>query len=150
MEHAELVFGDARDIALVLDRSFDLDQPIARNAAAAAAAFEAFPRLQRLVCTLRQEPAVRRQRLSGFMASREGVCHTPEIDMQDVVDRIGAGDAFAAGVLHGLIRGMADERALRFGLAAAAFKHSVRGDFNLARAEDIEAAMGDPGLSVRR
>jgi 2-dehydro-3-deoxygluconokinase len=59
-------------------------------------------------------------------------------------------DAFAAGVLHGVIGGMADERTLRFGLAAAAFKHSIRGDFNLASAEDIEAALADSGLSVRR
>lgn len=150
VEHAELLFGDARDIALVLDRSFDHGDPSIRCAAAAEAAFEAFPKLQRLACTLRQEPAVRRQRLGGFLASREGICRAPEIDLQDVVDRIGAGDAFAAGVLHGLITGMADERALRFGLAAAAFKHSVRGDFSLARAEDIEAALEDPGLSVRR
>jgi 2-dehydro-3-deoxygluconokinase len=150
MEHAAILFGDDRDIALVLDRRFDHEDPVARRTAAAEAAFEAFPKLRRVASTVRQEPAVRRQRLSGFLASRQGVCTTPEIDLEDVVDRIGGGDAFAAGVLHGVIGGMTDERALRFGLAAAAFKHSVRGDFNLASAGDIEAALADSGLSVRR
>jgi 2-dehydro-3-deoxygluconokinase len=148
--HAEILFGDDRDIALVLGRSFDHLDPIARRTAAAEAAFETFPKLKRVVCTVRHEPAVRRQRLSGFLAARQGVCTTPEIDLEAVVDRIGAGDAFAAGVLHGVIQGMADERALRCGLAAAAFKHSIRGDFNPARAEDIEAALADRDLSVRR
>ena len=42
------------------------------------------------------------------------------------------------------------ERALAFGLTAAAFKHSVPGDFNLASEADILAALDDQGLSVRR
>ena len=69
--------------------------------------------------------------------------------MHNIVDRIGTGDAFAAGVLHGLLNAWTDERALAFGLAAAAVKHSIAGDFNLASEAQVEAAC-DGALDVRR
>jgi 2-dehydro-3-deoxygluconokinase len=67
-----------------------------------------------------------------------------------IVDRIGAGDAFAAGVLHGLRRRLGDEETLHFGLAAACLKHSVPGDFNLVSEADVRALMDDTGFGVRR
>ncbi|WP_158917244.1 sugar kinase [Caulobacter sp. S45] len=150
VSHADLLFGDDRDVALILERSFDDPDPTARRTAAAQVAFDAFPRLQQIACTLRTEHAVCRQALSGFMATRQGVHRAPELTLEGVVDRIGTGDAFAAGVLHGLTTGMEAERALRFGLAAAAFKHSTPGDFSPARLEDIEAGLSETGLHVRR
>jgi 2-dehydro-3-deoxygluconokinase len=148
--HASLLFGDHRDVGLVLGGAFDHADPMERRAAAAAAAFEAFPRLERMAGTLRAEPSVRRQGVAAFLATREDVALAPELALEGVVDRIGTGDAFAAGVLHGLIGGMTAERCLRFALAASAFKHSVLGDFSPAQAADIEAALADAGLAVRR
>lgn len=150
LSHAELLFGDDRDVALILEQSFDHADPVARRTAAAEVAFKAFPRLQRMVCTLRTEHSVCRQGLGGFMATRTGVHQAPELLLEGVVDRIGTGDAFAAGVLHGLHTGLDPEHALRFGLAAGAFKHSVPGDFNFARLADVEAALSEAGLHVRR
>ena len=67
-----------------------------------------------------------------------------------IVDRIGGGDAFAAGVLHGLIKGWAPERTIRFGLAAGCLKHSVPGDFNLVSEADVEALVGEGRFDVKR
>jgi 2-dehydro-3-deoxygluconokinase len=53
-------------------------------------------------------------------------------------------------VLHGVLSDWPDARALRFGLAAAGFKHSVPGDFNLASEAMILEALADEDLSVRR
>ena len=66
-----------------------------------------------------------------------------------MIDRIGAGDAFAAGLLFGLHTGAADPRALGLALAAAAFKHSIPGDFNLATAGDLDTVLSG-ALDVRR
>jgi Sugar kinases, ribokinase family len=66
------------------------------------------------------------------------------------VDRIGGGDAFAAGVLHGLVRGWEPERTIRFGLAAGCLKHSIPGDFNLVSETDVEALVGEGRYDVRR
>ena len=70
--------------------------------------------------------------------------------MGGIVDRIGGGDAFTAGVLHGVLSGMDDGRALAFGLAAARLKHSVPGDFNLVGADDVTALVDSGRLDVKR
>ncbi|MGD2294346.1 MAG: KHG/KDPG aldolase/sugar kinase fusion protein [Candidatus Aminicenantes bacterium] len=68
-----------------------------------------------------------------------------------VVDRVGAGDAFASGVIAGLIKGKSDQQALEFGVAAACLKHSVRGDFNPVRSEEVERMVrGDVSGRVQR
>lgn len=66
----------------------------------------------------------------------------------NIVDRVGAGDAFAAGVIYGEKRGWSGERTLGFALAASALKHSVEGDFNLVSAKEIEDLAGGDGSGM--
>jgi 2-dehydro-3-deoxygluconokinase len=151
---AEIAFADDRDFALVLKTKFDDADPHARRRLAAVAAFDAFPRLQRIACTLRVQDSVADQALSAVMLTRNGddVIETQAeaIHMAGIVDRVGGGDAFASGVLFGLWSGWPDQKALDFGLAAAGLKHSVPGDFNLFSADDVQAAMQDQGFDIRR
>ena len=72
-----------------------------------------------------------------------------EVVLAGIVDRIGGGDAFAAGVLHALRGGGAADDAARTGLALAALKHSLPGDASLFRQADIDAYLAG-GLDVRR
>jgi 2-dehydro-3-deoxygluconokinase len=68
-----------------------------------------------------------------------------------VVDRIGAGDAFAAGLIYGLGNGRSPMEALRFAVAAGALKHSIPGDFNRVSVEEVERlARGDASGRVQR
>ena len=67
-----------------------------------------------------------------------------------IVDRIGGGDAFAAGLLHGLNSGYPDDKTLDFALAAACLKHYIPGDFNLSTVADVEFYLSDSGSDVRR
>lgn len=154
LQTASLAFADDRDFALVLGREFPSADPHERRREAARAAFAAFPRLQRIACTLRVQDSVADQSLSAVMLVRDGEgvheVHAPAIQLSGVVDRVGGGDAFAAGVLFGLWSRWSDDRALAFGLAAAGLKHSVHGDFNPFSAAEVEAAMGDGGLDIRR
>ncbi|RYG18349.1 MAG: sugar kinase, partial [Caulobacteraceae bacterium] len=155
---ATVAFADDRDFALVLKTKFDSADPAVRRREAAKAAFTAFPRLQRIACTLRVQDSVADQALSAVMLTRatpesdDGVIETnaEAIHMAGVVDRVGGGDAFASGVLFGLWSGWSDQEALDFGLAAAGLKHSVPGDFNLFTADEVRAAMGDGGFDIRR
>jgi len=59
-----------------------------------------------------------------------------------IVDRVGTGDAFAAGLIYKFLRGEADQEALDFGVAAACLKHSICGDFNLVSVEEVERMVG--------
>jgi len=151
IEGADLAFLNDRDIALALGRSFERPQASGRLAAAAAAAFEAFPRLSRIAATIRAPHDAGRHELSANLFSRGAPPLTsPAYTLSGIVDRIGAGDAFAAGLLHGLGQAWPDQRALDFALAAACAKHTIRGDFNLATAEDIEAILAGGAVDVRR
>ncbi|WP_438852588.1 PfkB family carbohydrate kinase [Brevundimonas nasdae] len=151
---AAVAFADDRDFALVLKTKFDNPDPAERRRQAAAAAFAAFPRLERIACTLRVQDSVADQALSAVMLTRgaDGVIETQTdaIHLTGVIDRVGGGDAFASGVLFGLWSGWPDQQALDFGLAAAGLKHSVPGDFNLFSAADVQAAMGGGGFDIRR
>jgi 2-dehydro-3-deoxygluconokinase len=151
MAEADLLFADHRDMEIVIGHPASDAPPAQRFAAAARAAFDAFPQLQRFAATQREQRSVDHHALSAWMATRSGVLHaTPAYDVGPIVDRIGAGDAFAAGVLHGLHSGMDDPDSLHFGLGAACLKHSVPGDFNLVSAADVAAFVGRGRFDVKR
>ncbi len=147
VEHADLMFGNHRDIALLLDKPFSGDGEDRRREAANAA-FVAFPKLQTIASTARHVEDADRHLLSARIDARDGFAQTDEIALAGIVDRIGAGDAFAAGVLHALRNGGDIHDAARDGLALAALKHSLPGDASLFTRADL-AAFGE-GLDVRR
>jgi 2-dehydro-3-deoxygluconokinase len=144
---ADLAFADQRDIALVLDRP-ELAEP-GRAAGAVAACFAAFPQMQRLAATQRAQASVGQHTLSATMHTRVAMLQAGSYVMQGIVDRIGGGDAFAAGLLHGLHSGWSDGDALEFALAASVAKHGIAGDFNLAGVAQVEAVRSGR-LDVRR
>jgi 2-dehydro-3-deoxygluconokinase len=151
---ADLAFAGARDFALLLgvpaDAGGDGD-PEAAFFAAADHAFAAFPRLQRIAATLRTAGSADAHALGAVQARRGGARGAAApLAVTGIVDRIGAGDAFAAGILHGALAGLDEDAALRFALAAAVLKHSVPGDFNLVDVAEVEALARGDAVDVRR
>ncbi|MEY2884856.1 MAG: hypothetical protein RL490_2580 [Pseudomonadota bacterium] len=145
--HADMLFGNHQDVALLLGKEFSGDGADRRRAAAEAA-FAAFPRLQLIASTARQVVAADDHRIAARIDTRSDAAQTDAIAVTGIVDRIGAGDAFAAGVLHGLAGGDI-HHAARIGLALAALKHSLPGDASLFGPADLAAFLGG-GLDVRR
>jgi 2-dehydro-3-deoxygluconokinase len=149
---ADLLFGNHRDIALLLGRDFSGARNLGgedRRREAVDAAFDAFPRLRTIASTARHVEHVDLHRLSARIDTRDGHAQTGEVVLAGIVDRIGGGDAFAAGVLHALRGGRDIADAARTGLALAALKHSLPGDACLFRQADIDAYL-EGGLDVRR
>jgi len=147
---ADTLFADHRDIAMVLERDFDASSPEQMSAAAATAAFAAFPLLRRIAATRRVQHSVDQHELSAALHTRAGSVQLPAQTITSIIDRIGAGDAFAAGVLHGFQSGMSDHESLEFGLAAACLKHSVPGDFLRLGADEVAAFYGARRFDVQR
>ena len=145
---ADILFGNHRDISLLLGREFSGDGE-QRRREAAGAALNAFPNLQLIASTARHIDDADRHRISARVDAREGGFQTEEVVVAGIVDRIGAGDAFAAGVLHGVLSGADNERTARYGLALACLKHSLPGDASLFTHPDIEAFFSGE-LDVRR
>ncbi|MEO8481285.1 MAG: sugar kinase [Acidobacteriota bacterium] len=70
--------------------------------------------------------------------------HSQRYDLR-VIDRIGGGDSFAAGLIYGLTTGRSAEEALRFAVAASALKHSIPGDFNRVTVDEVDRLAGGDG-----
>ena len=64
-----------------------------------------------------------------------------QYDIENIVERVGAGDSFAAGLIYGLTEFKDERKALDFAAAASCLKHSVSGDFNLVTKEEVETLM---------
>ncbi|MEO9131712.1 MAG: sugar kinase [Sphingomonas sp.] len=146
--HADILFGNHRDIALLLGKDFGGDGEDRRRTSADAA-FAAFPKLELIASTARHLEDVDHHRLSARIDARHGHAQTEEVALSGIVDRIGAGDAFAAGVLHALRSGQDIEAAAKSGLALTCLKHSLPGDASLFGPRDLEAFLKG-SFDVRR
>lgn len=72
-------------------------------------------------------------------------------DITPIIDRVGGGDAFSGGIIHGLLTMRTQAEALEFAVAASALKHTINGDFNLVSEEEVKAlAGGDASGRVQR
>ena len=146
----DLLFAEERDIALILGRDFHVVPAHERFQVSATEALATFPRLSRVATTVRSQRSVDDHDLAAKLMSRSGLVTTRTYSIGRIIDRIGSGDAFAAGVLHGIETGLEDQSALDFGLAAACLKHSIPGDFNLSSIADVHNLLQDAGFTVRR
>jgi 2-dehydro-3-deoxygluconokinase len=83
-------------------------------------------------------------------ASTQALHRSQRYDVR-LVDRIGGGDSFAAGLIYGLVTGRTPEASLRFAVAASALKQTVPGDFNRVSVEEVDRlAGGDASGRVQR
>ncbi|MBN8817571.1 MAG: sugar kinase [Sphingomonas sp.] len=146
VELADLFFGNARDLSLLLNTPFDNGDPQQRRAAALAA-FGRFPNLRHIASTHRCVIHAGLHHLSARIDTPDGFFETPDMEVGGIVDRIGTGDAFAAGVIAHLAEGL--EQAAHAGLALAALNHFIRGDMSPVTATELAAFQTGSG-DVRR
>ena len=109
--------------------------------------FAVFPNLRYQAITLRESH-------NGWSAclfnGRQFFVSTP-YNLTHIVDRVGAGDSFAAGLIYGLATGMREEEALNFATAASALKHTIPGDLNLVSLAEVHRLLrGDATGRVQR
>lgn len=122
-----------------------------------------FPHVGHVAITLRESLSADHNRWGAmlfettadraWLAPLDAEGHYEPYDMRDIVDRVGAGDSFAAGLLHGLTSSDlgTPEAALRFAVAASCLKHSIQGDFNYTSRDEVLALMkGNASGRVQR
>ena len=111
----------------------------------------AFPNLERQVITLRESHSADHNGWSAVMFDRTQFLSSRHYDITDIVDRVGGGDSFAAGLIYGLRAYKDAQRALEFATAASCLKHSILGDINRVSVAEVEALMsGDASGRVQR
>jgi 2-dehydro-3-deoxygluconokinase len=112
---------------------------------------DAFPNLSKIAVSLRDSWSADANGWSGVLRNRDGFLRGSRHEIRDIVDRIGTGDAFAAGFIHGLDLFGEDGKALEFAVAASCLKHSIPGDFNLIAEKEVLALIaGDRSGQVQR
>lgn len=112
---------------------------------------ETFPNLKYQAITLRESFSATHNGWSACLYNGTDFFLSRRYDITDIVDRVGGGDSFAAGLIYGLHTGMADEAALNFAVAASCLKHSILGDVNLVSVSEVERLMqGDASGRVQR
>jgi len=110
-----------------------------------------FPNLRRQIITLRESHSADRNGWSAVLHNRRDFLSSTQYDITDIVDRVGGGDSFAAGVIYGLRAYDDDLRALEFATAASCLKHSILGDINRVSVAEVEALVaGDASGRVQR
>ena len=127
-----------------------------RGGAASVESFEPVARhlqerfkFKAVAITLRENPRVLLNTWSAFVLA-DGRRHDAPRYEVEVVDRIGAGDAFSAGFIYGALTIGGWDAAVRYGTALSALKHSIPGDFSLSTRDDVEQLMKGASLRVSR
>jgi 2-dehydro-3-deoxygluconokinase len=111
-----------------------------------------FPKARKVIITLRGSISASHNTWSGVLWDGNTLFEAPEYNITHIVDRVGGGDSFMAGLIYGLITWSGNDRkALDFATAASCLKHTIPGDFNLVSVEEVERLMqGDASGRVRR
>jgi 2-dehydro-3-deoxygluconokinase len=111
-----------------------------------------FPKAGKVIITLRGSVSASHNTWSGVLWDGQTLLQAPEYDITHIVDRVGGGDSFMAGLIYGLLTWPGnDQKALDFAAAASCLKHTIPGDFNLVSVEEVERLMqGDASGRVIR
>jgi 2-dehydro-3-deoxygluconokinase len=101
-----------------------------------------YPRLRCVAVSLRESLSADHNDWSGILAERETFHSSRKYFLTHIVDRIGGGDSFGAGLIHGLRTLSSPKEALEFAVAASALKHTIPGDFNQSKRQDVLNLLG--------
>ncbi len=104
--------------------------------------------LKTVAITLRENPLVWKNSWTAIAYQDGKLFRTRSFEVE-IVDRLGAGDSFAAGLIHGLLDGDV-QKGLDWGVAASAIKHSIPGDFAWITRQEVETMLKGGGLRISR
>jgi 2-dehydro-3-deoxygluconokinase len=113
--------------------------------ALAGAVLAEYANLTHIAITMRESRSADQNGWSGVLATKKEFLVSRRYEITDIVDRVGTGDAFAAGLVFGLRNLPSPQEALEFATAASCLKHSIPGDLPLVTAAEVKALMGGSG-----
>lgn len=129
---------------------FGLGKAGGKFRASAKLLMEKFPKIKKVIGKNRKSVSASHQQIQGKMWTGKVYVKTEVLNISHVIDRVGTGDAFAAGVIYGLLH-YDDIKALKFATAACALKHTVPGDVNLVSLENVISLMeGNTSGKIKR
>lgn len=158
LQHVHVVIGneeDADDVLGIRSVGSDVESGVLNVTGyidVARQICSRYPGVRHVALTLRESQSADHNNWGGMLfaagsgtavfapTDSEGVYRPYEI--RDIVDRVGGGDSFAAGIILGLGEEAGPERTVAFAVAASCLKHSIPGDYNFTARAEVEALMG--------
>lgn len=115
-----------------------------------ATVLEAYPNLRAIAITLRESPSASTNVWSACLRDRTTFMTSRRYDITHIVDRIGTGDAFAAGLIYGMTHDWPFAEALDFAVASGCLKHSIPGDFSGCTVAEVDALRRGGSTRIER
>lgn len=109
-----------------------------------------YPNIQVIYSTNRTILSAKHNQLQGTIYAQNQYYKSEVIDIPDIIDRVGGGDAYSAGILHGLLSGYSTQETVNFATAASALKHMVYGDCNQFTLEEVQAYLENGSSKINR
>jgi 2-dehydro-3-deoxygluconokinase len=140
MEFTDILIGNRETLDVVLGVKASGDfKAVTRKA------LKTFPNLKAVVLTRREARSASHHGWSACMDDGKRFLESQQYEITHIVERVGGGDAFDAGLIYGLLSLPNGQAALDFASAAAVLKHSIPGDFSRSTVEEVNALLKDGG-----
>lgn len=146
MKYVDVCIGNEEDAELCLGFRPDADvESGSTDAEGYKGIFEAMMKefgFKYVVSTLRESFSASHNGWKAMIYDGREFYQSKRYDINPIIDRVGGGDSFSAGLIHGLLTMPTQGEALEFAVAASALKHTVNGDFNLVSEDEVKALVG--------
>ncbi|MCR5349444.1 MAG: sugar kinase [Acholeplasmatales bacterium] len=146
MKYVDVCIGNEEDAELCL--GFKPDANVEAGETGAAGYHKIFEQMAKefdfkyVISTLRESFSATHNGWKALIYNGKEFYESKRYDVNPIIDRIGGGDSFSGGIIHGLLTKKTQGEALEFAVAASALKHTINGDFNLVSADEVESLAG--------
>lgn len=155
MQYVDVCIGNEEDANMCLGYKPDAD--VEGGKTDAEGYYEIFKGMMKefgfkyIVSTLRESYSASHNGWKALIYDGKTFYESKHYDINPIIDRVGGGDSFSAGLIHGLLSYKDQAKALEFAVAASALKHTIPGDFNLVSTSEVESlAKGNANGRVQR
>jgi 2-dehydro-3-deoxygluconokinase len=146
VQYVDVLIANEEDCQTCLGIKVDADVekgslPIKAYQDLAAILFKDYPNVKYVAVSLRESVSADHNNWSGVLASPKTFSVSPRYTITDIVDRIGGGDSFGAGLIYGLRHYNDQQKTIDFAAAASALKHTTYGDYSRMSLAEVESLM---------
>jgi 2-dehydro-3-deoxygluconokinase len=147
VKYVDVAVGNEEDCQKSLGIAVDVDVESGRLEAEkygelTGKVLERFPNLKKIAITMRESYSADHNGWSAVLNNGSEILFSRRYDIRDIIDRVGTGDTFAAGLIYGINHLGGDQAALEFAVAASCLKHSIPGDLPLISVKEVEGLAG--------
>jgi 2-dehydro-3-deoxygluconokinase len=146
MKYVDVCIGNEEDAELCL--GFKPDADVEGGKTDASGYEKIFKQMAKefgfkyVVSTLRESYSATYNGWKALIYNGSEFYQSKRYEINPIIDRVGGGDSFSGGLIHGLLTKKTQGEALEFAVAASALKHTINGDFNLVSVDEVESLAG--------